>query len=586
MKPTRLVPALGLFGFSVLAGATARGAPEVSPHIAVLLPPARSVFGLQLQITGAEFRAPDADTAARAGANHQGGFSFSYRVAASDARANAAQTAEKYVQFEGLFAPDGTALGISSQEGNRLDSTEVMPFWKSVRAEFEVRNPQLPESATGRFSTHYQVKDLPVPAPDDGETTAKPPPVDLATAQGTHLRLVRLTRSANAFNGGRSFILNASWKPEPPADAPEAMVAMQNVRPRFFDENGREIETKFTPSDFLQTPDYQSGEVMIQAELPAAAKTVTYEFDVVESARAWRKPGAFERVSLVIPVAALWQIAPLQPRVPPLKPVVARNRDFEVSWENMRENLIIPYYYQLHSLLWLRDLAPPNGAEKWRVKDATLRQSEGEFLSLFNAQDFDVPVFHTDNTLQRAGETAIGLRLERNPGRPLPASADITVTAQRARDIAVAHILKDVPLPAPDGTLEFAPDQFYDGTWNLRRVFWQRKPVRAPGGYIEPSLILLFDRDPRVNIGDDLDARLSYDGEELRASDSALNGGDFAEEGHDEDRCWVILELPPPGAKRFSANLIVRQRVWSGEPETLVLPDVPLRWPAGKAAPE
>ena len=289
----------------------------------------------------------------RRGQDLSGAFYFSYQATSPDEKLDAEQL-KAAVTLTSLFAPDGTPLSNTGYDGKRTYSREVSPAWKSVRAEFEVRDLALPDAATGREVTRreFKVTELPaLPAKDDEETVIESK-IEFTTARGSKLQLMNLTRKKR---GDRSIFV-AHWKFTPPADAPDAEVDIENARASSLNADGEFMRQGQTIGDFAYI--FQGsgvGEIDVQSlGVPNDVQTINYSLDFAESARQWRAADAFERVSFDIPVAALWKIAPLAQRAPAVAAVKARNADFEASWE-MGE---LDAADDAQARLWLRDLAP------------------------------------------------------------------------------------------------------------------------------------------------------------------------------------------------------------------------------------
>ena len=442
----------------LMPGGVAGAQDAPNPQIAALLPPARAVNGLQLRITDAGFGSVEGE----------GGFNFSYEVTAPNADWSAEKLAS-LVDLTGLFAPDGTPLSYSAYQKPLRFYFEVRPQWKSVRAEFEVTNPALPTvAATGRETTHYEPENIALPAmptAPDQITTSAPDAIKFVTPRGTRLELVKLTREKQ---GERSRVA-ALWKWTAPQNTPGMSAEIEGANVAYFGVQNGSVRALGENYEFTE-PRKKAGEIEFHFNnVPAEAQTLDFAFDFTESARQWRLAAATQRVSFEIPVAALWKIAPLEPRVPLVAPVVARNDEFEATWET-REHKDKDYDNDdLHARLWVRDLTPQPDDAVWTFKAARLEAGANSRELQLYTEDRD-SVFHLDNSPVKPAESGISLPL-RNP-QNLPARADITVTAQRARTILTAHVLKDVPLPPPDGMLEFKRGEFFDGVWHLRRVLW------------------------------------------------------------------------------------------------------------------
>ncbi len=535
-----------------------------APKIAALLPPARTSKGLQLQITDAGFGSIKGD----------GSFYFSYDVTAPDKNLDAEQL-DDAVALISLFAPDGTPLMNTDYQGKRTYSSEVSPAWKSVRAEFEVRDSARPNAATGRaLSQHkFQVMELPTLPPAKNEETTAQLPVEFKTERGSQLRLEKLTRKKSG--SGTDSALVAHWKFMPPPDAPEVEASFENGRAIYIDAGGKSIGE---PTTFSIAAN-KNGEIGIElSNLPNEARGVAYTFELRESARRWRASDASERVSFEIPVAALWKIAPLPLQVPRVAVVKNRNESFEASWE-MRDS---ERDDNPQVRLWLRvpNWAPALDGEVWTIKGATLREKDGQSRNLFGSTQDWHSVFHTDNSLMNASESSVGFSLY-NP-ESLAETDDVTVTAQRARTILKTHVLPLVPLPKRNDTIEFGPKEIFDGVWYLRRITWiddgrLKDNLEFSDG---AGLLLTFDMAPDSYLAEDdmqLNRQIFYDEKgTFDVSRSTFNEGDPNEKGHDEDRITMILSPPAIGSKSFGGNFQVFQRVWSGPTKTLVLPDVPL----------
>ena len=551
-----------------MPGAVAGAQDAPNPHIAALLPPAREINGLNVRITAAGFGSIEGE----------GGFNFSYEVTAPNADLSA-EKLDSLVSLTGLFAPNGTPLTHSAYQKPQRFYFEVTPQWKNVRAEFEVRNPALPESAaTGRETTHYEPENIALPAmpiTPDQITMSAPDAIKFVTPRGTRLELVKLTREKQ----GEGSKVAALWKWIAPQNTPGMSAEIESMNVAYFGVQNGSVRALGENYVF---PEQRKKEGEIEFDInnvPAEAQALNFAFDFAESARQWRQAATTQRVSFEIPVAALWQIAPLKPRVPLVSPVVARNDEFEATWETREHKE--DYNDDLHARLWVRDLAPQLDSAVWTFKAARLEAgANSRDLQLYTENSDSV--FHLDNSLVKPAESGVSLPL-RNP-QNLPARADVTVTAQRARTILTAHVLKDVPLPPPDGMIEFKRGEFFDGVWHLRRVLWlQGQKLRDELQTSEPSLFLTFELDPSAYLEDDnmeIQNEVFYDEKgEVDYDSFAFFKGDFYDPDgkHHKDRVMLILNLPAPGTKRLSGNFQVRQRVWSGLEKTLVLRDVPLR---------
>ena len=543
-----------------------------APQIAALLPPARTVGGLQLQITDARF-----GTVAG-----EGRFTIACKVTAPDAKLSD-EKLNSLVTLNSLFAPDGTPLMSTAYDGKRIYSSEVSPLWKSVRAEFEVRDLSSPDAVTGREVTHreFKVDTLPALPAEDDEETAIESKIKLVTARGSQLQLVNLTRKKR---GDRS-VLVAHWKFTPPADAPDAEADIENATAIFLGADGERMNN-FGLVGGISAYVFQGrgvGEIDVQwLNVPNDVQSINCSLDVIESARQWRADDAFSLVSFDVPVAALWKIAPLAPSAPAVSAVKARDADVEASWEMHGPD----YADQPQVRLWLRDLAPDKSGEKWTLKGATVPENDGQTRDLFGATQGWNSLFHTDNSLASADETSVAFSMYRPEN--LGATADFTLTVQRARTILSAHILPLVPLPKRNDVVEFGPQEVFDGLWHLRRIAWidderLAGDLRFSGG---AALLLTFDIGPNSYLGQDdmqLKRDVFYDEKgAIRNSSSTFMEGDPAEPGHEKDRITMILSPPDASSRKFGGNFQIFQRVWSGPTKTLVLPDVPLRSPDEK----
>ncbi len=564
-----------MFSFPISRAAIAVGAlfifcgvthaQEAAPisKVAALLPPAREVNGLQLQITDAGFGEVRGD----------GSFYFSYDVTAPTGKWDA-ETLNKSVDLISLFAPDGTPLLNTDHQGKRLYSSEVSPLWKNVSAEFEIRDPARPIAATGRALSHrkFQITELPPIPSNDGEETIIQLPIEFKTVRGSQLRLEKLTRKK--FGLGSKLV--AYWKFLPPTDAPEVKANFENVRANYLGAGGKNIGEETTSSIDAD----RNGEIEIELlNVPNEARSVAYTFELIESTRRWRANDASQRVSFEIPVAALWKMAPLSVHQPAVTAVKARNESFEASWE-MRDS---EPEGKPQVRLWLRDLAPAPDGQIWtfKAKDATLLQKDGQPRDLFGSTWGWHSVFHTDNSLTDASETSSSFSLRRPEN--LTDKADVTVTAQRARTILSAHVLPLVPLPKRNDMIEFGPKEIFDGVWYLRRIIWiddesLKDDLRFSGG---AALMLTFDLAPGAYLAQDdmqLKRQIFYDEKGvIDNSSSTFDEGDPAEKGHEKDRITMILSPPDESSRKFGGNFQLFQRVWSGPEKNLVLRDVSLR---------
>lgn len=531
-----------------------------------LLPPARDLHGLQLQITRAGFGSPASVFGAKT--NPENGFYFSYSVL----QAGKKEDVDSLVSLNGLFAPDGAPIRYTGEHDATLFYPDVSPSWKSVRAELEVRNILSPPEDTGTSQRHHEVPNVALPAGSVSKTTGAPN-LEFVTARGTKVRLEHLTRGQAPDDKDRLFVTSL-WKIERPQDAPEAEVKMKNARIRYGQGD----------FEFGGDAGAKGDDIELQSlNVPSDTKTVSFSFDLVESARRWRKTSAFERVSFEIPVAAVWKIAPLAPQVPFAPSVTARTPDFEARWDAGYD---FHWRYpeedaMLKSRLWMRDLHPDPKSGAWAPKTVEITADKEPFNLFYAWAESSNGVFHADGSLKTKSET--GYELTFSTRNHAYSHADLVVKAQRARTFITTHVLKDVPLPPKNNSIEFKPDKFFDGTWRLRRVTWLDDPhskerIELSGG---AALLLTFERDPKTYFLED--------GMMLRGSDvfydekgvvsptsSTFQNGDYIQEGHDKEHITMILSPPEPGTTRFSGNFQVQQQVWDGPVETLILRGVPI----------
>ncbi len=547
----------------------------LSPAIAVLLPPAREINGTKLQITGAGFTSQS---------YFPSGFYLSW-----NAEPSTEDLGNPPVSLLGLFSPDGAPLSAAISEGSSMIFPEVRPEWKSVRAEFNVRNFAFSESATGNRRTHYRTAALPIPALGKDISTHVPKNEFIAP-NGSRLRLVRMVRQRT----GETSDLMTVWKVTPPAQTPELLLYTRNLQAQYRTSAGENKDFVHGFGGFYnlniigERPLADDEISILSSNVPNNTKTVAYDFDIIEYARRWREIGAFERVSFEIPVATLWQAAPLLKKEPRVAPISARNSDFEATWESRG----FKFGDILRAQVWLRDVIPSADGQKWTLQKASWRRKNGVLEELEN--QWQSTLFHADNQRAEATEKVEILELKSvlyeslNHDEVLvheaPPTTDITLTARRAWTLETAHVLKNMPLPAPDGTLRFARGQFFDGTWDLRQVTWvQSAALRKSRGLETPKLVLTFDRDTKFPVRrDDTDFEIGnavfYDAKgAIEQGELYFVMGDIAEKGHDEDRVQMIIEAPPPSISSLSARFRVRQRTWSGLSKALILPDVPVR---------
>ena len=191
-------------------------------------------------------------------------------------------------------------------------------------------------------------------------------------------------------------------------------------------------------------------------------------------------------------------------------------------------------------------------------------------------------VFHTDNKPSVADESNVAIRLPLRLN--LPERGDVKLSVQRARTLLNTHVLRDIPLPARDGMLEFERGQFFDGNWHLRRVLLlEDEALRTRLQYKEPAMILTFDVDAaNYDAQSEIEqwgTRNFYDEKGALPIGAYISfvKGDLMEAGHENDRVMLIFPLPAVGSQSFGGNFQTLQRVWSAPTKTLVLSDVPLR---------
>ena len=562
-----------MFSFSLARAAVAVGASLIfcsvanaqqtlpAPEVAALLPRAREVNGLQLQITDAGWSsAEDLDISYSNAATS--GFFFSYQV--TGAKENLKPIAGSYlpVAFNGLFAPDGAPIGMPSAVNQTIFFTGVQPQWDHVRAEFEVRNPLASDEETGSITTRKEFDLIDLPAL--GQTKKPNEPIEFTTPNGTRLQLIEITRSAEDDS------VSARWNM---TLAQNSDIKAQLFCRGAFYPSGTETKRGIGSST---GPGERDGDYIVQTNVRAERESLGYIFDIIETSRAWRKAGAVELVSLDIPVNAIWKRAPLALRVPALSVATARDDDFEATWENIAWS----EYNGLFSQVWLRDLTLLADGEHWTLKDVEVGDAGTPTQLWYSPQDRR-NVFHTDNKPSVADEsnTAFQMPLRLN----LPERGDVKLNVQRARTLLTTHVLRDVPLPARDGILEFERGQFFDGNWHLRRVLLlEDEALRARLQYKEPAMILTFDVDAaNYDAQSEIHqwgTRNFYDEKgALQFSDPTnFVKGDLMEAGHEKDRVMMILPLPAVGSKSFGGNFQTLQRVWGGPEKTLVLPDVSL----------
>ena len=559
----------------LMSGAVAVAQDAPRPQIAALLPRARESNGLQLRITDAGF----------AVVGGLGSFYFSPEITAPK-RDLSAQQLDDAVHLISLFAPDGTPLRLTDVRGQRKYSSEVSPLLKSVRAEFEVRDLALPAvAATGRETTHYEPENIALPAmptAPDQITTSAPDAIKFVTPRGTRLELVKLTREKQ---GERSEVA-ALWKWTAPQNTPGMSAEIESMNVAYFGVQNGSVRALGENYVFPEQR-VKEGEIEFQINnVPTNAQAINLAFDFTESARQWRQAAATQRVSFEMPVAALWEIAPLAPQIPDVAVAKARNADFEARWE-MRQTA---YDGGAQARLWLRDLAPAPDGSLWTIQGATLPQLDGQERNLLVSTQGWGSVFHTDNSLAGAGESSVAFPLYRP--ETLPESADLTVTAQRARTLLSAHVLPLVPIPKRNESIEFGPQEVFDGVWHLRRIAWVDDEKLKDNWYYSDGagLILTFDLAPGAYLAEDsmeLQNEIFTDEKGvLGNSSSAFIDGDISETGREKDRVTLILSPPDASSSKFGGNFQVFQRTWSGPKQTLVVPAVPLVSPVKNAREE
>jgi hypothetical protein len=567
-----------LLSFLLLFTAVSRAFAAPEPD-AVPLPRGIEYGGIVLQIDGAGFGSPaDVIPDESQRLNDGPSFYFSYRAH----KTTTAGELGEAVRPTALIAPDGGPLRLSSAApgistntpktvgggqamesmGHTLFYANVSPDWKSVRAEFEVRNLLAPPGDAGAEVSHHELKDIELPTGSDKMTTSTPG-IEVVTPRGTKFTLDKIEREGEVLR----FLGHAT----PLETATDYEVDFEKPHTSY---DGAAIASNNYLSDDSRYVNLNIRDMKV----PTTAKTVTLSFDVKESARSWRKTTAFSLLSFEIPVAQLWKAAPLAVRPPAIPFVTAKNDDFEARWES----LIVgkgEWDYN-RSRLWLCNIKPDAALGEWTPKSVDF-EHEGKPVSLFSWGMEPSGIFHNDGSLRREGETGHSLQLVGFALKSVPSNVDLTIKAQRARTVLTGHALKNVPLPAIDSMREYGPDEFNDGTWKLRRTIWlEGEEFRKQLGYSEKLLILTFERNPVTHFEDDSMMPVEdifYDEKGERSVTSMMfDPGDPMMKGAEKSRVSLYLSLPPHGTKQLSLNMRVMQRVWSGPVQTLVLPGVPI----------
>lgn len=560
-----------------------------------LLPRGREFGGLQLQITDAGFGAPaEVSHAAELRDDRTTGFYFSYLARVQNA-ALGERLSDETVRLSGLFAPDGAPLRASAswlpKDVTRNDKGEtvggngekivahtrlyadVLPTWKSVRAEFEVRNLLAPPSDAGDDHSVRRFEAISLP-PAGEKITEAAPKLEFVSERGTKIKLIKIERESRKGNPEKGHV-RFLWHVDAPANATNYAVEMANGRVVY--DVPDKAEGAYSNKKYTDSTDIE-----IEAlNAPLEAKSATLSFDLVEAARGWRKKSAFSLVSFEIPVAEIWKAAPLPIQTPIVAPVSAKNADFEAIWESLGD--MSASWLQNHSRLWMRDLTPEAALGAWTPKSVEI-QNGGKTETLSDWYSIRDGVFHADNAIRRAGEVGYSLRygaLGRSENPPAALTADLTIKAQRARTFLHSHSLRNVPLPAINTMREFGPNEFDDGVWKLRRVIWaESEEFKKLLGNSESWLILTFERDPETAFEADnmmLTESVFYDEKGVfDPGTTTFADGDFIDKNSEKTRISLLISPPASEATHFSANFQVQQQVWSGPVQTLIVPAVPL----------
>lgn len=568
--------ACGAALFTVLScGAKAQDEPRARETRAALLP-VRAVNGSKISID-AGFGAFTLGHRNPYDLSLSSGFQFSARISDSTRRLyRDGEIGASESQFVGLFEADGAPITNFSQ---------VSPLWENVRADFMVRNPDVPDAAVGESVTPYQFQNIALPAVGQTKTEFDPV-IGFVSPHGVKVTLTQLTRPREG-----DVRLSAQWKVERPPGASDANVDFGMMRIGLRDGAGADKAANFGREGI-----YLFGDAFTfkMSEIPDGAIAVNFAFNWWEEDKNWRQPGAFDRVAVDVPVAALWKLHPLQTRPAPWKTTVARTDDFEASWESIASG--VPDAFTYPGVLWLRDPAPAADGTQWRLFDATIRNSKGEAQSLFNPWKSELqynPIFHSDNRMVARGEE--GSVAEISDQEAVPQRADVTLTIQRADTLRLTHVLKDVPLPAPGQSLEFERGQFFDGVWNLRRVLYIPFKVISDQ-QVQPSRIsLTFERPEDTSLPKVFTqiwgkfSLFDQKGEIVGLPLVRFSEGDLDGELKPKTPIENPITMEIVGAghnmTKWSANFRTAQRLWFGEQKTLVLPDVWLRPSIEKTAP-
>ncbi len=295
-------PSFALFLCFLLAAncagvALAQTPMRATPQIRALLPRARDVTGVGVQIVNAGFGSERELYGGDSGSYPQ--FFVDYRVTAPDPKTTGG-IGHPWAVLKQLRAPDGGLMLIDDSEpvgeNLRASSAFVNPAWKSVTAIFDTIVPGAPADISGKSITRYSLVGA-LPTRENPKTT---PNTQLVTPRGTTVILTSI--EADYEKNETVYSLDIS-RPPIAAYASYASNRMDPLTTKVIDDQNRVI-SRGGESRSFGTRRNQQEKLIFKTLPPADAITATVNFDLAEYVVPQRE--FYKTLELEVPVAALF----------------------------------------------------------------------------------------------------------------------------------------------------------------------------------------------------------------------------------------------------------------------------------------
>lgn len=522
----------------------------LSPAVAALLPPARTAAGVSVRLLNAGFRLDEKSAMAP-------GFFFD-AIATPGARVNLKQIVGPGSQRTMSSASTPIMVG-DKREAQRWKAIYVDPRWKSVRVQFEVTAPDVPEKARGEFTTKFPIE-LPLPALGQ----KLPLKGTVKTDRGSVVEITEIATRKPQIDGNGDRLSNADGtmeikvRSEKPEGVPDARVD--------FSLGNYEIEGKqWTPNSSGSVG--RTNETTINmARPPARVKTMKAILMVRESAPQWILAQYFGTVEFELPIAALLKARslPAPAPLPALSEVKAEGgvaRAGAPFWNNSAWKVRL--WTERTAIAGVPDNDNANVIRRLVITEATARARDGNEYKWRSSDASGNLFFAPDNAVlardQAASEIAF-YESEFKDGAPV----ELTAVAQERRFYSFSHEFTQIPIP-PRGQTRELGENWSDESATLRRIGWTKSGslfVICENVSLWKGPWYSFDVSSGVTTdnGHNLQRQSQTTRDPLQ-NETVFPTGTFA----------LVFEAPPPSAKTLDLNY--------GATETKDGAKTTFRWP-------